>query len=187
MKRITHARAALAALIGAFALSLAACNTDVAPSAPTAPDVIAPSQPASDLLGLDLDGTLSTLVLYKCPTDGFGSVSQQIGPGGGTIRVGPHSLVVPAGALTKAVTITATAPAGNYVKVDFEPEGLGFAKSAGLTLSYAHCNGLPPLLPKVVYLNDLLQILEVLDALHDRGDKSVTAKIRHFSGYAIAD
>jgi hypothetical protein len=185
MKRTPRASAAFAALIGAFALTLAACTADVAPSAPRAPDVAAPNQPANDLLGLG--GTLSSLTLYKCSTESFGSVSKQIGPAGGTIEVGPHSLVIPAGALATTVTITATAPAGDYVKVDFQPEGLRFSKRAVLTLSYGYCDGRPPLLPKVVYLSDLLQILEVLDALNNLGDKSVTAKIRHFSGYAIAD
>jgi hypothetical protein len=184
MKRTPRASAAFAALIGAFALSLAACSADVVPSAPRAPDVIA-SQPAGDLLGLG--GTISSLTLYNCPTGGFGSVSKRIGPPGGTIEVGPHSLVIPAGALTSFETITATAPAGDYVKVDFEPEGLRFSKPAVLALSYSHCSGQPPLLPKVVYLDDLLQILEVLDAVRDPSSKSVTAKIRHFSGYAIAD
>ena len=181
--RITRTAARFAAAIGA--LVLAACTIDVAPTAPSAPAVASPVQPASDLLGLD--ASLSGLTLYNCPTDGYGSVTEQIGREGGTIQVGPHHLVIPAGALQSTSTITATAPAGNYVKVDFLPEGLRFSRAATLTLSYAHCSGAPPLLPKVVYLDDLLKILEVLDALHSSRDKSVTAKIRHFSGYAIAD
>jgi hypothetical protein len=192
MKRVQRATAALAALIGAFALSLAACFADVPPSAPQAPDASAATQPTNDLLGLGgalsgVTGTVSNLLLYRCPTDGFGSVTQLVGPAGGTIKVGPHSLIIPAGALSSTVAITATAPAGQHVRVDFQPAGLRFSTSASLRLSYAQCGGLPPLLPKVVYVNDLLSILEVLPSLNDLANKRVTAKVRHFSGYAIAD
>jgi hypothetical protein len=192
MKRIPRASAAFAALIVAFALSFAGCTADVAPSAPRRPDVTALSEPASDLLGLGgtlsgLTGTVSNLLLYRCPTDGFGSVTQTVGPAGGTIKVGPHSLTIPAGALSNPVAITATAPAGQHVRVDSQPEGLRFSTAATLRLSYAHCDRLPPLLPKVVYLNDLLSILEVLPSLNDLANERATAKIRHFSGYAIAD
>jgi hypothetical protein len=191
MKRVHRASAAFAALIGALALTLAACSTDVGPSAPGAPDVTA-AQPANDLLGVGgtlsgVTGTVSNLLLYRCPTDGFGSVTELVGPAGGTIKVGPHSLIIPAGALSGNVAITATAPAGQYVRVDFQPQGLRFRTAATLRLSYAHCEGLPPLLPKVAYVNDLLSILEVLPSLNDLANERVTAKVRHFSGYAIAD
>jgi hypothetical protein len=63
---------------------------------------------------------------------------------------------------------------------------LRFRYPAVLTLSYAHCAG-RPLLPSVVYVNDLLSILERLPALNDLGNDRVTTKLRHFSGYAIAD
>ena len=189
MKRIYRASAAGAAFVGALVFGLTACTADVAPSAPRAPDVPAVSQP-SDLLGIDLGGTLtgvlSNLTLYKCSTPGFGSVTQNVGPAGGVIKVGPHSLVIPAGALDRTVAITASTKASDHVQVDFQPEGLRFAAVATLRLSYAHCDR-APLLPKVVYLNNLLSILEVLPALNDLGSERVTAKIRHFSGYAIAD
>jgi hypothetical protein len=197
MKRIPRASAAFAALIGALALSLAACTADVAPSAPKAPTVIAPSQPPSDLLGLDLGGTisdvgetltgvLSNLTLYECSTPSFGSVTRNIGPAGGVIRVGPHSLVIPPGALDRTVAITAATSAGQHVKVDFQPEDLRFKYRAVLTLSYAHCDS-RPLLPKVVYVDNLLSILELLPSLDDQSRDRVTARLRHFSGYAIAE
>jgi hypothetical protein len=196
MKRTPRASAAFAALIGAFALSLAACSADVVPSAPRAPDVSAiASEPAADLLDLGgtidglgetLTGTLANLTLYKCSTPSFGSVTRSVGPAGGVIRVGPHSLVIPRGALDRPVAITASTSAGQHVKVDFEPEGLRFKHRAVLTLSYAHCDS-RPLLPKVVYVDNLLGILERLLSVDDAGSEAVTARIRHFSGYAIAE
>jgi hypothetical protein len=199
MKKIPRASAAFAALIGAFAFSLAACTADVVPSAPQAPDVIAASQPASDLLGLDVDlgetvaglgetvsGALSNLTVFPCETPAYGSVTQTVGQGGGTIKVGPHSLYIPPGALEHPVSITATANAGSQVKVDFQPEGLKFGKRAVLTLSYAHCPT-RPLNPKVVYVTDLLSIVELLPSANDLSNDQVTARLKHFSGYAIAD
>jgi hypothetical protein len=199
MKRIAPASAAFAALIGAFALSLAACTADVAPSAPRAPDVIAASQPTNDLLGLELDlgetvsglgetvsGLLSSLTVFRCETPEYGTVTETVGRDGGLIKVGPHSLYIPPGALRESVSITATAKAGNQVKVDFQPEGLRFRRPAVLTLSYAHCPNLP-LRPKIVYVNDLLSILELLPSLNDRSKGRVSGRLDHFSGYAFAD
>jgi hypothetical protein len=194
MKRILRASAVFAALIGALAFGLTACSSDVVPSAPRAPDASAAvdTQPpeALDLLGIDVGGTLtgllSNLTLYNCSTPSFGSVTQTVGPAGGVIQVGPHSLVIPAGALDRPVAITASTSAANHVRVDFQPERLRFARAATLRLSYAHCPA-APLLPKVVYVDNLLSILELLPSLNDLGGKRVTAKLRHFSGYAIAD
>jgi hypothetical protein len=201
MKRIVRARAPFAALLGALAVTLAACTADFAPSAPKAPELIVQAQP-SNLLGIVggddrdsdsdgglLGGLLSNLSLFSCDSPDFGSVSKAIGPAGGVIQVGPHSLTIPRGALSKTVTITATARAGKHVKVDFAPHGLRFSSRATLKLSYAHCNR-RPLVAKVVYVDDdggLLQILELLPALLDLSGDRVTTRIRHFSGYAIAD
>jgi hypothetical protein len=196
MKRTPSASAAFAAaLIGAVALSLAACIADVAPSAPEAPDVPAASQPADNLLdlggtvsglGQTLSGALSNLRLFDCPTPDFGSVTHEVGPAGGVIKIGPHILLVPPDALDRNVEITASAPEGQHVAVDFKPEGLRFKYPAVLRLSYAHCAN-RPLLPKVVYIDDLLSILELLPSLNDSRGEGVTTRLRHFSGYAIAD
>ena len=188
MKRIHRATAVFAALIGALVFGLTACTADTAPSAPRAPALAAADvQPPSDLLGLDqtLSG-LSSLTLYQCATPSFGAVTKRVGPAGGTISIGPHSLVIPAGALDRTVEITASTHAASHVRVDFQPEGLQFGTSATLRLSYAHCPA-PPLLPKVVYVDELLSILEVLPSLNDLSNREVSARLRHFSGYAIAD
>lgn len=201
MKRITRAPAAFAAFIGALALSLAACTADVAPSAPRAPDVIAASEPAHDLIGPDLDldlgetvsglgetvpGVVSNLTVFRCETPESGTVTQTVGRGGGIIKVGPHSLYIPPGALKESVSITATAKGGSQVKVDFQPEGLRFRWPAVLTLSYAHCAS-RPLHPKIVYVDDLLSVLELRPSLNDSSKGRVSGLLDHFSGYAFAD
>jgi hypothetical protein len=205
MKKLVRGRSAVAPLLVATALALAACSPDVLPTAPQSPTLAAPEEP-SDLLGilggddrdsegdslLDgslLQGILSSLSLHRCDSPDFGSVTKTIGPAGGTIQVGPHSLMIPAGALYNPVAITATASAGKHVKVDFEPHGLRFKYRATLRLSFAHCES-RPLLPKVVYVggsSDLLTILELVPALTNVSGERVTASLGHFSGYAIAD
>lgn len=195
MKKLVRRRAPLAALLAAVGFALAACTNDVLPTAPQPAGIAAPSEPSDllDILGGDdgglLQGLLSSLSLHRCETPDLGSVTKTIGPTGGVIQVGPHSLTIPPGALTSPVAITATATAGKYVRVDFQPHGLRFKYRATLRLSFAHCDS-RPLLPKVVYVDgsgDLISILELVPALADLSNERVTARLGHFSGYAIAD
>ena len=50
-----------------------------------------------------LDGS-PQVGLLRCSPLPYDSVTQTIGPGGGTLSVGPYSLSIPAGALSAAVT-----------------------------------------------------------------------------------
>jgi hypothetical protein len=99
--------------------------------------------------------------------------------------VGTHRLVIPAGALSTPVKISAEQVTGRVNSVRFSPDGLKFAKPATLTLSYANCSPLL-LVKRVVYTNELLGILELLPSLDDLRTKTVSAPIRHFSRYAVA-
>jgi len=72
-------------------------------------------------------------------------------------------------------------------RIQFQPEGLVFQRSAALTMSYANCNLLGKLLPKrIVYTDDALNILSYLLSLDNLFAKTVTGKLNHFSNYAIA-
>jgi hypothetical protein len=201
MRKTRRATAVLIGLIGAFIVGLAACSADVtAPTAPEAPEIAAPTEPPSHLLGLDLDlgetvsevgdvvsGVLASLTVFPCETAAIVPVTRTIGSGGGTIYFGRHSLYVPPGALKEPVSITATVKGGSEVKVNFEPHGLRFERSAVLTLSYAHCPT-RPVQPKLVYVSDLLSILERSRVnLDDEYGRRVIGKLDHFSGYATAE
>jgi len=133
----------------------------------------------------DLLGSLTGVVpCSPLPAD---SVTQTIGPEGGTLQVGPHTLSVPAGALDAPVTITAVAPSDTVRRVHFEPAGLTFQKPASLTMSYAGCDPGPVPLPKrIVFTTDLLQIIEYLQSVDSRPSDTVTGRLQHFSDYAIA-
>ena len=159
-----------------------------------------PSQLLGDLLGDDLlsgdgligdvvDGTVGTLLgitdLLVCQGEQYEITRRTIGPEGGRIDIGRHTLVVPAGALRTRTTITAEQVPGRTNSLRFSPDGLQFAKPASLTMGYQNC--LVVLLPKhIVYTDEKLNILEVLRSLDLFSKKVVTAPIDHFSRYAIA-
>lgn len=156
-------------LLGGAALALLSC-ADRAPLAPrTSPSLI---------------GATGLLRCSPRPAD---SVTQTIGPDGGTLSVGAHRLVIPAGALVEPVTITAVAPSDTVNQVRFQPQGLVFLRPASLTMSYANCSLLGSLVPnRIAYTSDALVILEYLVSFDDLFSRSVTGQVQHFSTYAIA-
>lgn len=164
-------------LVGA----LTVCGIDQ-PAAP-----VAPAPPDASLLGTDLNQTLrSVLQPLSCNTQGYGSVTKTIGSNGGVIVIGPHSLAIPPRALSNNVTITATAPQGSHILVEFQPSGLQFQTAAAVTLSYREC-GILVLNPKVVYVDDNFRILETLFTLPNLLGKTATGRVEHFSGYSLAE
>jgi hypothetical protein len=153
------------------------------------PEPSTPAQMASgDQQPLLLDGVVSEpqiSSLLFCSTQPYVAVTKVVGPGGGTIVIGTHKLVIPANALTRNYTIRAEQVTGRVNSVRFAPEGLKFAKPARLTLSYGNC---PPLLllKRVVYTDELLRVLELIPSFDNLNTKTVTGDIRHFSRYAVA-
>jgi hypothetical protein len=136
-----------------------------------------------------LAGTLRTVGeitdLLTCTEQKYVLVTQTVGPEGGTIKVGEHTLNIPANALSKTVRITAEQMRGSTNSVRFSPEGLRFEQPAKLTMSYENC--VVVLLPKsIVYTTEELKILEVLRSIDLFNQRSVKAPIDHFSRYAVA-
>jgi hypothetical protein len=172
-------------LIGALTAGVS-CTSGEGPMAPASPAV----EPPSQLLGgtlLQPVGTLvsSTLDLLVCQAQPYAVTTSAVGPKGGTIVVGQHKLVIPRGALSSSVTITAEQVQGSVNSVRFSPEGLRFEKPAQLTMSYQNC--LVVLGSKrIVYTNELLKILDILNTKDATRDKTVTSPIDHFSRYAVA-
>jgi len=150
------------------------------PAAPQTPGI----QPQEHLIG----GLLGATGLLKCSDLPYASTTRTIGPSGGVISAGPHTLVIPPGALDEPTAITMTTPSGRGVNlVHFEPEGLRFDRSAALSMSYANCNLLGKLLPKrIAYTDQGLNILYYLLSLDNIFTKRVTGKLDHFSDYVIA-
>jgi hypothetical protein len=168
-----------------LALTMLACTGDqaTAPSeSPAAADQLLGGE--GGLLGTSLLGQL-----LRCNPLPAAHAASVIGPGGGTLLVGPHKLVVPAGALSRTLTITADSPSDTVNSIRFEPQGLYFEAGhpARLTMSYANCPLLAKVLPKrIAYTTDLLRILQLLLSLDNVLLQRVSADIAHFSRYAIA-
>jgi hypothetical protein len=139
----------------------------------------------SDLLLGGILNSLQNLRLLSCSPQPYAVRTQVVGVNGGTIYVGTHKLVIPAGALTRDYTVRAEQVTNRVNSVRFAPEGLQFAKPAKLTLSYSNCSPLL-LLKRVVYTDELLRILELIPSLDNIKTKTVTGDIRHFSRYAVA-
>jgi hypothetical protein len=181
MKPLRSLKALFAALVLAAA---AACSPDRAPLAP-------PPAPEMSLIG-DLLGTVGKILppvkgLLACNVTKSYTTTKVIGRAGGTITVGPHSLVIPRDALWSNQTITATAPKGDVVEVEFQPHGLQFRKDTQLTMSYRDCGLVGKLLPRIVYADDNRNILETLLTIPNIFRQTVTAKTDHFSSYLLAD
>lgn len=171
--------------LSAGALLLAVACSD---RALTNPQLAAPR---ADLIGSTLEATSSVLGatgLLQCSQLPADVDTKTIGRGGGTLTIGPHKLVIPAGALKRRVTITGSIVQGGGVNaVHFEPAGLQFKKTASLTMSYANCNLLGLLLPKrIAYTSGTFSILEYLVSVDNLLRQRVTGRVRHFSDYAIA-
>lgn len=125
--------------------------------------------------------------LLLCQPLEYDGAAAIIGPEGGELRFGPHRLTIPPGALPYRTVITAEAPTSLRVEADFSPHGLQFLKDVELRLDYDHCT--QPLLPgafKVVYLDDLLRILETPPSEDYRSSQWIRTWLRHFSKYAVA-
>jgi hypothetical protein len=163
----------IAALVATGALT--SCATSDVPTAP------AESLNSAELRLPLLRGLLS------CVPQPYASTVQVVGPAGGVLRVGGHSLVIPAGALLAPVTITAEAPSDDVASVRFQPEGLQFLRPATLTLDYSSCPaGRLQILKRVAYTSDGLDILSFLLSRDDLLRMQVSANLEHFSRYAVA-
>lgn len=208
-----NSRAVSSLIVGLALVASAACSSDRAPMAPPSADadtasvVVEAGVPDAALLGGllgGLTGTVGTLTgtidgvlattttgLIACNVKETTYGSEWVGPYGGVVRVGPHTLVIPRGALTSYTRIRGTAPKGGTVLVDFEPHGLKFSQPTALTLSYRDCgltgSLLGSVLLDVVYVDDKQSVLEILPSLNNLLGRTVTGRVDHFSGYALAD
>ena len=168
-----------------LAVLLATCFVLSSCSEPPAAPPVTQQAPQADLVG----GLLQTTGLLKCSDLPFDSETKWIGPDGGTLTAGPHTLTIPAGALDTWTRITMSAPTGHRINaVHFEPDGLRFDRPAALTMSYANCNLLGKIVPKrIAYTDDDYEkIYYFLLSLDNILSKQVTGRVDHFSDYVVA-
>lgn len=108
--------------------------------------------------------------------------SATIGASGGTLIIGTHRLIVPAGALDHKVTISGTVPNDRPFEINLEPHGLRFKKAAGLILDASSCTDVPD----IVYLIDQFTQSPPIVATYSSWWHTLACPIWHFSGYAVA-
>ncbi len=177
-------RLLLAPLLAA-ALVSAACSGGANPLDPQGSSVSAPPEISPSLLG----GLLGKKYL-SCAALPAKSESSSVGLLGGVIRVGPHKLVIPPGAVLSRTTITARISDGDTSNsIQFSPEGLKFRVPPVLVISYANCTvsgGMLGLLQFAYTTDDLSSILEILPAVANPFNQTVVGTISHFSRYAVA-
>ena len=120
----------------------------------------------------------------RCAQLRFESDSALIGPAGGFVHMGPATLVIPPLALTEPVWIKGVAPSDTINAVRFEPAGLVFNVPASLVVSYVHCKHITTPLT-VMYTTDDLRVLAYQPTFDNISQHVVTARIDHFSQYAV--
>jgi hypothetical protein len=169
-------RAALSAITAGILITIGGC-TEQAPTSNAAPEDGARYQ------RLEMQQSASGGVAYDMP-----GAEKVIGKEGGTLEIsGGHTLTFPAGALSAPTRIRAKVDA-RYVEVDLEPHGIRFpvGREPVLKLSYA---GAGPVLTSsltIIYLDQAGRFLENMSGTADPNSRVVTARLPHFSRYAIA-
>jgi hypothetical protein len=173
-------KARFALLSIAAAVGIAACARDsltapVAGTRASADSVLLPGQ-----LRPTAEGGEFTPI--NCVPRRSAEGSAVIGASGGTLYIGRHRLIVPAGALHHRVRISGSVPAGKPFEIDLQPHGLQFHKAAGLILDARSCTDVPD----IVYLIDQYNVSPPIKATYSNWWHTFACPIWHFSGYAIA-
>jgi hypothetical protein len=128
MRSVAVLRASLSAVVAVFALS--GCDSGL-------PTDVAPGDRSASV------GNSEVHLLARGHAQSARSATRRIGAAGGTIALDGALLIVPAGALSSAVDITVTLPAGAAVQADLQPHGLQFARPVTLAFSLDGTNVRP--------------------------------------------
>ena len=169
MNRLTRINRFLACVL--FATVVSGCTSELtAPDTPTVAEAVASS------------GLTSCKPLPEAFASGW------IGPKGGILRAGPHTLKVPPTALSTPVFITLEAPSSSSNQIGLEPQGLKFNAGTGayLTVSYENCSAPPGTGQQVVRVSAQLKVLEVTPSVMDPATLTVEGKLLLFSDYALS-
>lgn len=131
------------------------------------------------------------LTLLRCPTGNPAAAEATVDAAGDQISVRGHSFQLRSGSVRQMTGFRVDDRADGYAGVDIQPHGTKFADNAParLTLSYARCRA-----EAERFTN--LEIVEVspggtvivdsmLNSEWNRDEMTVTADIRHLSGYLV--
>ena len=141
---------------------------------------------AATALGLGATG------LVQCPTDLSFSAQDLVTPLGGLVSAAGSSISLPAGAVTLPTLITLTVPASKYVEIDVKANNLLsflFDQPVSITIDYSRCSrsdiDREPL--EVWHIDPLTkQLIEKMESVDDKENRTISFTTGHLSGYAIA-
>jgi hypothetical protein len=151
-------------------------------------DRVVPADRAAPMLGARGFAAPAPPELFSCNGGGPATGAKVIGPAGGTVAFGPHSLIIPAGALSVPTPITAATLHGDTLAVTFGPSGLQFKQPATLVLSYKHCTVQPADTLSVVLVNDqMTEVIQMVPSQDKKLKQAVEGLIQHFSVYAASE
>ena len=196
LKRQSRVLSALFLLGGSIALGACSGSDATAPWSARAPvsgssrDALGGAVDSNDgrrIPGIQVGATSAftsgaTGTLLGCASREAQYGSATVGPQGGELDVGPHRVIIPAGALLVPTQIWGTVPSDTTVTIRLEPHGLQFRKPAGLILDASACSQVP----NVIYIDELGNVAEHIQAVYSAWWHTVAAPIDHFSNYAIA-
>jgi len=126
-------------------------------------------------------------LVSKCRPLAHLTVHRVIGPAGGTLAIGPHTLTIPPGALSRDVNIRAKIGGKSVNVIELKPDWLEFEAPAVLTMSYANCDreGSTSALT-IAVVDNTLGIVDYVSSSDDAATQTVTGTIPDFSNYAVA-
>jgi len=181
----------LALPLGAAAAAISGCadHTATAPAAGIVETAIGTSAPQDHNAPPAAPARrVRNATLAKCRPLKPETAHRRIGSAGGSLVIGPHTLTVPPGALSREVMIHARIAGGKSVNVvEFKPDGLVFQTPAVLTMSYANCDreGRTSALA-IAVVNDTLGVVDYIPSSDDAATGTVTGSVPDLTNYAVA-
>lgn len=124
--------------------------------------------------------------LLMCEPLKYAADTKIIGPAGGDIKIGPHELRIPPGALSEYTVITGEQPVSTNAGVMLSPHGLYFLEEPTLVLSYNHCFRPSDRPYRIAYVGEDGQILEWTSSYDVKRTGELFGWIWHFSMYEVA-
>ncbi len=127
-------------------------------------------------------------LVSKCRPLAPETAHRVIGPAGGTLTIGPHTLTVPRGALSRHVAIRAKIAGGQSINVvEFKPAGLVFQTPAVLTMSYTNCDREGRTTSSAIaVVDDTLGVVDYIASTDDAATSTVTGSVPDLTNYAVA-
>jgi len=180
----------LTALLLGAGVAISGC-ADSATTAPTASAVATPignSAPQNHNVPPASAVIRNGALVSKCRPLKPEAAHRRIGPTGGSLLIGPHTLTVPPGALSREVMVHAKIAGGKSVNVvEFKPDGLVFQIPAVLTMSYANCDrGGRTSALAIAVVDDTLGIIDYIPSSDDAATGTVTGSVPDLTNYAVA-